>query len=151
MAPSLADGGGARLEVLHRPVTTVTGGGGISRSHPPPPMPRCGLGLKGTGCSEYIGVVFLVFQKLQIQSKESREDSSAQSTPSSTPHSSPKQKRRSGPAHAPSACTHTFVRTRRQNRHANRFITFCCFGLLFTYLSRLTSGIKNLFFQGRPD
>ncbi|CAL8276119.1 unnamed protein product [Arctogadus glacialis] len=34
------------------------------------------------------------FHKLQIQSKESREDSSAQSTPSSTPHSSPKQKRR---------------------------------------------------------
>ncbi|CAL8365612.1 unnamed protein product [Lota lota] len=38
------------------------------------------------------------FHKLQIQSMESREDSSTQSTqstPSSTPHSSPKQKRRS--------------------------------------------------------
>ncbi|CAL8265490.1 unnamed protein product [Merluccius merluccius] len=35
------------------------------------------------------------FHKLQIQSLEPREDSSAHSTPSSTPHSSPKQKRRS--------------------------------------------------------
>lgn len=35
------------------------------------------------------------FHKLQIQSMESREDSSTQSSPSSTPHSSPKQKHRS--------------------------------------------------------